>query len=50
MIIIGCQIGQGGIIICQGPNGASGDALVRFEDRDSHETALGYHKKNMGQR
>ena len=49
-MIIGCSIGQGGIIICQGQNGPSGDAMVRFEDRESQETALGYHKKNMGQR
>ena len=49
-MIIGCSIGQGGIIICQGQNGPSGDAMVRFEDRESQETALGCHKKNMGQR
>jgi len=46
----GCSIGPGGVVICFGPNGPSGDALVRFDDRESQETAMGFHKKNMGQR
>jgi len=46
----GCSIGPGGVVICFGPNGPSGDALVRFETREDQETAMGFHKKNMGQR
>ena len=50
-LLVGCGIQKGGIIICLGQNGSpSGDALVRFEDRESQETAMGFHKKNMGQR